>query len=127
MYLLGSLKQLDQIPPFLQGVYLIHNRYHRKVYLNYSDSIHYRMQSYRSCADREMVYTLIENDIHSLGEHWFDVYLVEAFDTETLSPIQKEERVEYWVNVFQAFKPERGYNVRGSVKSWETTKKIAGL
>lgn len=110
MVFIGNLGDSEQIPPFLRGVYLIYNRYDGRVYLNHSDSIYYKMKAFRQVARNRVGNTRIERDIQFLGERWFDVHLVEAFEEEILSPIQKDEKVDYWVGVFQAYNPEKGYN-----------------
>lgn len=110
MILIGNLENLEQVPPFLRGVYLFYNRYDGRVFLAQSDSIYYRLQSYRQIVKNRNARTWIEQDIQHLGERWFDVHLVEAFEDD-LSPIQKEEKLDYWINVFQAYNPEKGYNI----------------
>lgn len=109
MVLIGNLENSEQVPPFLRGVYLIYNRYDGRVFLAQSDSIYYKLRTYRQIVKERSARTWIEQDIQHLGERWFDVHLVEAFE-DNLSPIQKEEKLDYWIDVFKARDPERGYN-----------------
>lgn len=119
MIYLGNLSECEQFPMFLRGVFLLHNRANNKVFLGESESIYYKLQTYRYVAEKRIGRTWIEQEIQELGERWFDVHLVEAFEDE-LSPVQRAEKVDYWARVFLAHRPERGYN-GGVSQQWRIT------
>ena len=112
----------------IQGIYKIYNTITNKVYIGQSIDIEFRIKIHRRCSlNKEYNYPLY-NSMRKYGMDAFEFSILEEVEDNLLLT----SREQYYIDYFQSYIPEKGYNIlqfassfKGYKFSEETKKKIS--